>query len=61
MSVGTSSLVWPAAGLAELAMQSGATIIELNLDATPLTGQSHFALQGKSGEVLPELVDCLKR
>lgn len=61
MSIGTSSLVWPAAGLAELALQAGATIIEINLDATPLTGQSHFALQGKSGEVLPELVDCLKR
>ena len=60
MSIGTSSLVWPAAGLAELAMRSGATIIEINLDATPLTGQSHFVLQGKSGEVLPELVDCLK-
>jgi NAD-dependent deacetylase len=59
LSVGTSSLVWPAAGLGELAMQAGATIIEINLDATPLTEQSHFILQGKSGEVLPELVNSL--
>ena len=59
LSIGTSSLVWPAAGLAQAAARRGATVIEINLDATPLTGQSHFALQGKSGEILPELVDCL--
>ena len=59
LSIGTSSLVWPAAGLAEAAARRGATIVEINLDATPLTGQSHFVLQGKSGEILPELVDCL--
>ena len=59
LSIGTSSLVWPAAGLAQAAAARGATIVEINLDATPLTGQSHFVLQGKSGEILPELVDCL--
>ncbi len=59
LSVGTSSLVWPAAGLGELAMQSGATMIEVNLDATPLTEQSHFVLRGKSGEILPELVNSI--
>lgn len=59
LSIGTSSLVWPAAGLAEAAAQRGATVIEINLDATPMTGKSHFVLQGKSGEILPELVDCL--
>lgn len=59
LSVGTSSLVWPAAGLGALAMQSGATIIEINLDATPLSEQSHFVLQGKSGELLPELVNSI--
>ena len=59
LSIGTSSLVWPAAGLAETAARHGATVVEINLDATPLTRQSHFALAGKSGEILPELVDCL--
>jgi NAD-dependent deacetylase len=59
LSIGTSAVVWPAAGLAETAAQRGATVIEINLDATPLTGQSHFAIQGKSGALLPELVDCL--
>jgi NAD-dependent deacetylase len=58
LSIGTSSLVWPAAGLAELAQQQGAKVIEINLDETPLTGSSHFVLNGKSGVVLPELLNC---
>ena len=58
-SIGTSSLVWPAAGLAEAARQQGASVVEINLDATPLSSQSDFCLQGKSGELLPELVDWL--
>lgn len=59
LSVGTSSLVWPAAGLAESAGRNGATVIEINVDATPMTELSHFVLQGKAGELLPELVNCL--
>jgi NAD-dependent deacetylase len=59
LSVGTSALVWPAAGLAEIAAGHGATVVEINLDPTPLSGRSHFSVQGKSGEILPELVDCL--
>jgi NAD-dependent deacetylase len=59
MSIGTSSQVWPAAGLAESARARGATVIEINLEATPASGDSHFCLRGKSGEILPELVDCL--
>jgi NAD-dependent deacetylase len=58
-SIGTSSLVWPAAGLAEAARQQGAAVVEINMDTTPLSSQSNFCLQGKSGEVLPELVECL--
>jgi len=59
LSIGTSSVVWPAAGLAEAARGSGATIIEINPDVTPQSGQSHHCLQGKAGEVLPELIDYL--
>jgi NAD-dependent deacetylase len=58
-SIGTSALVWPAAGLAEAARQQGARVVEINLDATPLSSQTDFCLQGKSGSLLPELVDCL--
>ncbi|MDH3990806.1 MAG: NAD-dependent protein deacylase, partial [Gammaproteobacteria bacterium] len=59
LSIGTSSLVWPAAGLAETARDNGAVVIEINLDATTLSERSDHYLQGKSGELLPELIDYL--
>jgi NAD-dependent deacetylase len=60
LSVGTSSMVWPAAGLGESAKAAGATVVEVNLDSTPMSSSSHHVLQGKSGEILPELVHSLK-
>ena len=56
-SVGTSGLVQPAASLAHTARQKGALVIEINLDPTPLTPHVDFALHGKSGEILPALMD----
>ena len=56
-SVGTSGLVQPAASLAHTARQKGAVVIEINLDPTPLTPHVDFALHGKSGEILPRLVE----
>jgi NAD-dependent deacetylase len=56
LSIGTSGLVQPAAALAFAAHNKGAVIVEINLEATPLTEKADFFLQGKSGEVLPELV-----
>lgn len=55
LCIGTSSLVHPAAGLAWEARQSGAVLIEINLEATPLTRSAHIALQGPAGEILPDL------
>ena len=57
ISIGTSSLVWPAAGLPELAFKSGATIIQINPDNTPLDDISQFNLKGKAGEILPRLAE----
>lgn len=56
ISIGTSSLVYPAAGLAQLAKQNDAKIIEVNLNPTqsPLID---IVIAGKAGEVLPKLVD----
>ena len=56
LSIGTSGLVQPAASLALLARQHGAIIVEVNTEATPLTHLAEYFLQGKSGEVLPDLV-----
>lgn len=55
-SIGTSGMVEPAASLAHTARQNGAVVVEINLDPTPLTPHVDFALHGKSGEILPELV-----
>ena len=51
--VGTSGVVYPAAGFAEMAKANGAYIVEVNLERTPISSyadESHF---GKAGEVLP--------
>ena len=58
-SVGTSSLVYPAAGLADIARQGGAMTVEINPAPTPEAGRFDFALAANSGVVLPELVDSL--
>lgn len=56
LTVGTSSVVYPAAGLTEIAHVSGATTIEVNPDSTPATAIVDHQLQGPSGELLPRLV-----
>ena len=55
-SIGTSGLVQPAASLAQLAKQYGAIVVEVNTEETALTASVDYFLQGKSGEILPELV-----
>jgi len=59
LSVGTSSLVQPAAGLAEIALRSGARLLEINLEATPLTSLADHSLTGPAGEILPALLQEL--
>ncbi|MEP7137070.1 MAG: NAD-dependent deacylase [Chloroflexota bacterium] len=55
-SVGTSGVVQPAASLGFAAHNRGAIVVEINVEATPLTPKADYFLQGKSGEILPELV-----
>ena len=55
LSIGTSTLVHPAASLPFEALQHGATVVEINPDPTPLTARAHHTLRGSAGEVLPAL------
>ena len=55
--VGTSALVYPAASLAPLAKTSGARVIEINVDETPLSPAVDASLRGLSGEILPRLIE----
>jgi NAD-dependent deacetylase len=55
-SIGTSSLVYPAAALPLEALEHGATLVEINPSETPLTRRADYALRGPAGEVLPDLL-----
>jgi NAD-dependent deacetylase len=56
-SIGTSSIVYPAADLWRRAKERGAIVIEINKDPTPLTPLSDYSFLGKAGEILPRLVE----
>ncbi len=56
---GTSSLVYPAASLADVARAGGATVVEVNPEATPLTSEADVAVPAPSGQSLPTIVDRL--
>jgi NAD-dependent deacetylase len=51
--IGTSALVYPAAGLPEIAKAAGAYVCEVNPEPTPLSELCDEVLMGKAGEVLP--------
>ena len=59
LSIGTSSQVWPAAGLAAEARRGGAGLVEINPEKTGITDSCDFYLDGESGRWLPELVNSL--
>ena len=54
--VGTSAVVYPAAGMIELARQVGAAIVEVNTEDTPATAHADLTLRGPSGILLPQVV-----
>ncbi len=58
-SIGTSGVVQPAASLAFAAHNRGAAVIEINAEPTPLTSKANYILHGKSGEILPRLVEAV--
>jgi NAD-dependent deacetylase len=55
-SIGTSSLVYPAAALPYDALENGATLAEINPNETPLTPYADCSLRGLAGEFLPTLL-----
>jgi NAD-dependent deacetylase len=55
LTVGTSALVHPAAGLMHEAKRRGAFTVEINLEPTPASHLVDVALQGKAEEILDEV------
>jgi len=58
--VGTSAVVYPAAGLVYTAKHSGSTIVEINIERTDLSAFADYSFFGKAGEVLPEIYEAYK-
>jgi NAD-dependent deacetylase len=54
--IGTSAVVYPAAGLATMAKSSGARVVEINIAETGLSAGIDEFLEGPSGELLPQLI-----
>lgn len=59
-SLGTSGIVYPAASIPQAAKYSGAFIIEINPETTPLTEIADVTILGKTGMVLPEIVNTVR-
>ncbi len=60
LTIGTSSQVYPAAGLAHRARQAGALVVEINPAPTGLDGAADAVLTGGSGVVLPRLLEAVR-
>jgi len=56
VSVGTSSVVYPAADIPHRAASAGAAILQVNPDRTALDAVATFSLRGAAGTILPGLV-----
>ena len=61
LSVGTSAVVYPAAGLPQLARQSGAYVAEVNPAPSDIAWRLDEQVRGAAGTVLPELVAAVRQ
>jgi NAD-dependent deacetylase len=59
--IGTSAVVYPAAGLVYTAKASGAVIVEVNLEETEISSSVNYSYFGKAGEILPKIFEEYKQ
>ncbi len=59
--VGTSAVVYPAAGIAYTAKEFGAYLVEINLESTSFSSVADEVFTGKAGEILPSILEEAKR
>jgi NAD-dependent deacetylase len=57
--VGSSLMVYPAANIPLVALRSGARMIVVNAEPTPFDELAEVVIHGRSGEVLPEIVQLI--
>ena len=55
--IGTSGIVYPAAGFTSVAKEAGAFVAEINPDSTPQSSLVDVSLQGRAKDLVPLLFD----
>ena len=60
LSVGTSAVVYPAAGLPLIARENGAYVAEINPQRSDIASRLNEHVGGKAGEVLPALLEAVR-
>lgn len=58
--VGTSAVVYPAAGLVYTAKRGGSFIVEVNLEETEVSSACDASFYGEAGNILPAIVEQIK-
>ena len=58
LAIGTSALVYPAAGLPAIAQRHGAWFAEINPQSTPLTPTADLVIARTAGSCVPALLDA---
>jgi NAD-dependent deacetylase len=56
LSIGTSGLVYPAAGLPREALAGGTMFVEINPETTAIIADVHHSIRATAGDVIPALV-----
>ena len=57
--VGTSLVVYPAAEIPLVAVRAGAPMIVVNAEPTPFDGLADVVIHGRSGEILPQILNLI--
>ena len=59
--VGTSAVVYPAAYIPISAKQGGSYLVEINIERTEISNSVDYSILGKSGEILPVILEEIKK
>lgn len=54
--IGTSGVVYPAAGFTSVAKDTGAFVAEINFESTPQSGTMDLTLKGRAKDLVPLLL-----
>ena len=58
--IGTSGIVYPVAGMPYDAKNSGAVVIEFNMENTPISTYADYVILGKAEELFPKFVESIQ-